>query len=98
MPVPPSRHKKLTLNFEKDSVLGSHFTLTVNANITVAQLKREISIEEGVEVTRLTYLSSRQRLWRNYNIVVPTLQDLDDGTLISEYSLQDQTIMVYCSR
>jgi hypothetical protein len=73
----------------------------VNTNITVAQLKREISIEESVEVTQLKCLSELEKSDHNDgdsdddDMAVPTLQDLDDTTLISEYPIQDGIIIVY---
>jgi hypothetical protein len=68
----------------------------VKSNIAVEQLKREISIEHGLDVTQLKYLTTSEATDANDDdLAISTLQELVDTVSISEYPLQDEIIIVY---
>jgi hypothetical protein len=97
--VPPPRERKITLNFEKDSDPDRRFTLSVKPNITVNQLKREIAIEEGIEVTQLKYVAVSDDSVHDDDddddgdsIAALTFRELADEAQVSQY--QNETIIV----
>ena len=91
--MPPTLKKRIKLNFERDSDPEKKFVLSVDANLTVAQLKKEISFEERIEVTQLKYFAITEE--NADDVVVSTLQELRDDHLISSYPLEDEVITVY---
>ncbi|KII85638.1 hypothetical protein PLICRDRAFT_324028 [Plicaturopsis crispa FD-325 SS-3] len=104
--TPPSKEPKIELKFEKDTDPGTIFTLAVDPSITVAQLKQEISIEEGADAVQLKYISTPDEPAPEVlvagsseeeedDIVAPTLELLHDDAKLSSYPLQDEVITVY---
>jgi len=89
--VPPSKKEKITLNFEKED--GTRFTLLVNDDMKVEQLKREISVEEKIDAKQLKIISTEED---QQGDEVVTLKDLEDTAALSTLSLQDELIAVYC--
>ena len=68
----------------------------MKSDIAVELLKREISIEHGLDVTQLKYLTTSEATDANDDdLAISTLQELVDTTSISEYPLQDEIIIVY---
>jgi len=90
--LPPSKVEKITLSFEKED--GTRFSLSVNSNIKIDQLKREISIEEKVNAKQLKVVSTQEDPDGD---AVVTLKDLDDTAVLSTLSLEDEIIAVYTS-
>jgi hypothetical protein len=91
--VPPSKVPKTSLQFEKPD--GLHCTLQVNSDVTVAQLKKEIAIEEKVEVHMLRYVSSLDDPEDPDMLIVSEPQDLvPDEELISHFPLSSSTISI----
>ena len=88
--MPPSKVEKISLNFEKED--GTRFSLSVNPDIKVEQLKREISVEEKVDVKQLKVISTHEDLDGDE---VVNLKDLEDTAVLSTLSLQDDVIAVY---
>jgi hypothetical protein len=89
--VPPSKEEKITLNFEKED--GTRFTLSVNSDMKVEQLKREISVEEKIDAKQLKVVSTQEDPEGDE---VVTLKDLEDTAVLSTLSLPDEVIAVYC--
>jgi hypothetical protein len=91
--VPPSKVPKTSLQFEKPD--GLHFTLQVNSDATVAQLKREIAIEEKIEIQMLRYVSSLDEPEDPDMLIVSEPQDLvPDEAFISHFPLSNSTIFI----
>jgi Ubiquitin family len=90
--VPPSKVPKVILQFEKPD--GHHFILEVNTDITVAQLKRDIEVEEKIDVPKLNFVSSLEDPEDPEILMVSDSQDLSDEELISRYPLSNSTIFV----
>jgi hypothetical protein len=91
--VPPSKVAKTSLQFEKSD--GSHFTLQVNSDATVAQLKREIAIEEKVDVRSLRFVFSLEDPDDAETLLVSEARDMLEHAAISQYPLADATIFIW---
>lgn len=92
MLVPPSKEEKVTLRFETDD--GLKFNLIVDPDITIAQLKREISIEEKISAKQLKALVfPREPEYPDDNEVLVS-EELDNGTKVSSLPLKSQVIAV----
>ena len=90
--VPPSKVPKIFLQFEKSD--GSHFTLEVNSDITIAQLKRDVAVEEKIDVPKLKFVSSMEDPEDPETVFVSEPQDLPEEALISQYPLSNSTIVI----
>ena len=90
--MPPSKVPKISLQFEKPD--GRHFALEVNSDITVAQLKREVAVEEKVDVPKLKFVSSMEDPEDPETVFVSEPQDLPEEALISQYPLSNSTIVI----
>jgi hypothetical protein len=96
--APPSKNEQLiTVEFELDWVDDARFSIAVNAGITVAKLKEEISMEEDIQVAQLKVLSEgvHQDDDNDDGVIMPVLIELQDDRPISEYSLEGKTITAY---
>jgi len=90
--LPPSNVAKVTLHCEKED--GVRFSLSVNSDIKIDQLKREISIEEKIAPKQLKIISTREDPDGDE---VVTLKELKDDDVLSTLSLEDEVIAVYTS-
>jgi hypothetical protein len=92
-PVPPSTGKveKITLNFVLKAD-GTSFSLSINSDITIGQLKREIFIEKKVDANQLKVVSIQEDLDGDE---VVTLKDLKDCAVLSALLLEDNVIFLY---
>jgi hypothetical protein len=90
--VPPSTGKveKITLNFVLKAD-GMSFSLSINSDITIGQLKREIFIEEKVDAKQLK-VASIQEDSDGHEVV--TLTDLKDYAVLSTLPLEDEVIFL----
>jgi len=90
--IPPSTVERVNIQFEKED--GDRFSLSVNSDIQVNQLKREILIEEKTDAKQLKIICTHEDPEGNE---VVTLKELEDDEVISTLSLQDNIVAVYTS-
>jgi hypothetical protein len=73
---------------------GQHFTLEVDSDITVAQLMKDIAVEEKMDVLKLNFISSLEDPEDTDILLVSQRQELSDDALISQYPLSSSTIFI----
>lgn len=78
----------MNLRFATDT--EHRFSIKVNGEITVGQLKSEIVVEEKIHVRGLQALIHTADLEADE----PALQELDDDAVVSHLALQEQVISV----
>jgi len=66
----------------------------VNSDITIAQLKREVAVEEKIDVPKLKFVSSMEDPEDSDTVFVSEPQDLPEEALISQYLLSNSTIFI----
>jgi len=91
--IPPSNVPKIFLHFETSD--GSHFTLQVNPNATVAQLKREVAFEEKIDVHNLKIVLPVQDTDDPETLLVSEPHHLPEDAVISQYPVADATIFIF---
>jgi len=79
--VPPSNEEKVNLRFETDD--GVQFGLSVNPDITIAKLKREIFIEEKIAARQLKALLFPREPDHPDDNETLVLEELNDDVIIS---------------
>jgi hypothetical protein len=91
--VPPSKVPKISLQFERPD--GNHFTLQVNSEASVSQLKRDLVFEEKIDAHCLKFVVSLEDSDDPDTLFVSEPQDLPENAMISQYPLADATIFIY---
>jgi len=91
--LPPSKVPKISLQFERRD--GNHFTLQVNSDASVSQLKRDLAFEEKIDPHCLKFVVSLEDSDDPDTLFVSEPQDLLENAMISQYPLADATIFIY---
>ena len=66
----------------------------MNSDITIAQLKRDVAVEEKIDVPKLKFVSSMEDPEDPDTVFVSEPQDLLEEALISQYPLSNSTIFI----
>jgi hypothetical protein len=90
--VPPSKEEKVLLRFETDD--GIKFDLSVNPDINIGQLKREILVEEKISAKQLKALMFPREPEHPDDNETLVLEELNDDAKVSSLPLKSQVIAV----
>jgi hypothetical protein len=90
--VPPSREKKVFLRFETNN--GVQFDLSVDQDISIARLKREILVEENIDAKHLKALVFPPEPEHPDDNETLVLEELNDDAKLSSFPLKSQVIVV----
>jgi hypothetical protein len=83
---------KILLQFERRD--GSRFAMDVDPGTTIAQLKKEVLIEEKIDAHKLRFIGATDDPDDPESLIVSEPRDLPDEMLVSQFPLSEATIFL----